>query len=432
MEGKADRPEIFETIKSVATSEVPSKELVVEAQTRPPPEPPKPPSEGQFLCPVCDTVVQENDKVCPGCGAEFSEGESTEYECPVCKAAVPADAATCPSCGVEFAYEGETAGSPAEAAPEPPREPQPLPAATATVAAAKPTPPPAREAPAAKASRAQIASRVSALRYTVRSAQVELPHGDIKLMARELPKLVNDVKPLLLSAKRIGLDIEEGKRLINEAVQAGKRRDIERAVKLIADARRSLDAAFVNFIGGRLETFVGEVEKAQRGAPSAVDGKLEGAVQRLETADYDGAWDEFQAASEAFRSQSREYSETRSILDGDARILGEVRDLGMNVSDVERLTKESLAALDRRDLMRAVKLAKESHDRLVHDVPSFVDDQMKRARDQLLELKVRGIDLSRPVGYLKEASARAKDRQWDEALRYLREFRKEVGKVGKA
>src|SRR5439155_1550648 len=66
----------------------------------------------QFLCPVCETLVSADATVCPGCGAEFSEGESTEYECPVCKASVPADADRCPSCGVRFAEDAQTAGAP--------------------------------------------------------------------------------------------------------------------------------------------------------------------------------------------------------------------------------------------------------------------------------------------------------------------------------
>src|SRR5207244_11226327 len=73
----------------------------------------------KFLYPVCETLVAADATVCPGCGAEFSEGAATEYECPVCKASVPADADQCPNCGVRFADDGSTAAAtpPAPAVP---------------------------------------------------------------------------------------------------------------------------------------------------------------------------------------------------------------------------------------------------------------------------------------------------------------------------
>jgi hypothetical protein len=239
------------------------------------------------------------------------------------------------------------------------------------------------------------------------------------------------VKPLLVTAKRIGLDIEAGKRLINEAVQAGKKRDIDRAVRLIAEARQSLDVSFLKFIGGRLEAFVAEVNRAQGGAASSVDAQLEEAFANLRTGNYDAAWDTLQTALQGFMSQAKEYHEARGMLDGDSKLLVEVRGLGMDVQEVERLSKESREALDRRDADGASHIAKQAHERLLKDVPVFVDGQMKKARDILLDIKVRGGDVSKPVGMLKEAKAHAEKDEWDESLRFLREFFKEVGRGGR-
>lgn len=261
---------------------------------------------------------------------------------------------------------------------------------------------------------------------------VELPQGDVKLMARELPKLVNDVKPLLLSAKRIGLDIEAGKRLINDAVQAGKRRDIERAVRLIAEARQSLDLAFVTFIGGRLAAFVSDVDRAQGRNASSVDAQLEECFAQLRAARYDAAWDALQTATQGFQSQAKEFNETRSLLDGDAALAAELRNLGMDVRDVERLQTQSRQALDHHDPKGALRQAQQAHDRLSTAVPAFVETQMKKGRDTLLDLKVRGGDVSKYAGILKEASAHVKSGEYGDALRFLREFYREVGRSGRA
>src|SRR5213080_256232 len=215
MEGKEDHREIFETLKNVARETPESADVDAAAKPRAVTEAAADLGE-QFLCPVCETLVSADATVCPGCGAEFSEGESTEYECPVCKASVPADADQCPNCGVRFADDSSTAAAP-QPAPAVPRSME-VPAAgrspaLTTVALAPPS---------AKPARSPLQGRLDALRETRKEAERRIPTGDRKLLYRELPKLVNEVKPLLVSAKRIGLEIDEGKRIINDAIQAGK------------------------------------------------------------------------------------------------------------------------------------------------------------------------------------------------------------------
>lgn len=65
----------------------------------------------QFECSECGTIVKENDKVCPNCGADLiDENEEYEFECSECGAAVKPDDAVCPKCGAvldESEEEGE-------------------------------------------------------------------------------------------------------------------------------------------------------------------------------------------------------------------------------------------------------------------------------------------------------------------------------------
>lgn len=415
MDGKSEQPEIFETLKTVAGSHASTKDLVAEAK---PMEAPSPPvheePEEQFLCPVCDTPVRPDEKVCPGCGAEFSEGEATEYECPMCKAAVPADADHCPSCGVQFASDEEAA----EPEPEAPAGRARAPAAAAA-AAARGTP--------------TMASRIDGLKDRIRTESHDLPFGDRKLIARELPRLVNEVKPLLVSAKAIGVGIEDGKRLINGAIEAGKRKEMEKAVKLISDARRSLELAFASFIGARLQSFASELDAAGSGdAGKLARPLLDDAFSRLSSRDYEGAWSTLGRAKVAFQSQAKEYTEGRKILEATERLAGEVRSLGMNSKEVDRLVLQSRAAAQQRDLPASLRYAKQAQERLLQAVPEFVQSEMREARDTLLDLKMRGGDVSKPVGILKEASGHVKSEEWSEAIRFLKEFHKEVSRPGNA
>ncbi len=383
------------------------------------------PSPAHFMCPVCETAVAEDATVCPGCGAQFAEGESTEFECPVCKAAVAGDAAQCPSCGVRFASEEGAAEGRVEAEEEA-IGPEP---AGATKPAASPLQAPSTLAPPASKPDPFFAvkDRLAAVRQAKKEVRRDLPLGDRKLMYRELPKLVNDVKGLLLSAKRIDLQIEGEKKLINDAIVAGKGHDVERAVKMISEAKRALDIAFADYIAIRVETFTQEVRAASpKDGGAGVEAQLQEAVDLLEAGNYDAAWDRLQAATKGFQAQAKEYHEARDALGENERLIAEMRSLTMDVRDVERIVRLGREAMERRDQAGAARFAKQARDHLDRDIPDFVQKEMKKARNTLLELKVRGGDLSKPIGILKVASVHVKKEEWSEAVRYLKEFHREM------
>ncbi|HEX9340943.1 MAG TPA: zinc ribbon domain-containing protein [Thermoplasmata archaeon] len=428
MEGKEDHREIFETLKNVARESPESGEVVTETKAVPGSEAGKDLGE-QFLCPVCETLVAADATACPGCGAEFTEGEATEYECPVCRASVPSDADRCPSCGVRFAETEAEAEQPqpqVEVARPPPLPVEPArPPPAAPVAAAGRAP--------ARPARIPLQNRLDKLRQAQRETDRKIPSGDRKLLYRELPKLVNEVKPLLVSAKRIGLEIDDGKRIINEAIQAGKGRDIERAVTLISEARMALDLAFVEFIGGRIDSFVQEIQvaKGDAGMQLAMP-KLQAAVGRLEAGDYDGAWDQYEGSRGTFRTDAKDYTDARTIIEEGDRLARDARTMGIEVREAERLLRQGREAMDRRDVAGASRLGRAARERLQRDVPAFVQEEMRKARNALLDLKMRGDDLGSPISILKEASALVKQESWGEALGYIRDFYKEIERRGKS
>lgn len=63
-------------------------------------------SEGEFICPNCQSVVGPEEEVCGSCGAEF---ERDIFECPECGTTIPGDAPKCPQCNADFSHteEGE-------------------------------------------------------------------------------------------------------------------------------------------------------------------------------------------------------------------------------------------------------------------------------------------------------------------------------------
>src|SRR2546430_16443615 len=100
--------------------------------------------------------------------------------------------------------------------------------------------------------------------------------------------------------------------------------------------------------------------------------------------------------------------------------------MGMEVQGSERMLRQARDSLERRDVATATRVGKQAYDRLARGVPEFVQEEMRKARSQLLDLKLKGNDLAKPIVILKWDSASVKQEKWAEALRQLRAFHQEI------
>lgn len=345
-----------------------------------------------FECPACGAEVDAAAAKCPSCGAVFMEG--TEVGCPSCGATVPADATSCPECGTVFTA---------------PKAPEPL----------KKVGPDLR--PALEAARA------------ARAHAAETPEvHDRKALYKELPKLVGEVKPMLLVGRELGIDMVDGKKLINDAIAFGKSRDIEKAVSLVREAKRSLHAAFTDAVVRLLEGPTATLANGEAGAAEAdISAGLTEAIQLLRDGDYREAHQTAKAVGARSSggapvppgaAASQAISATESAL-RDAEVLG------VAPRDAASLLGEARSALSSGRSGEAARAATRARDALLRSLPPILAAQMKSARDQLLNIRAKGGDLTRPIGLLKQASIHQKRQEYESALRYLRLFHDEIGRL---
>ena len=402
-EGKEVKGDIFETIKSVAKNGTVEEDILAEPGTAAA-EPVK------FECPVCGTTVDGDARACPSCGAEFAEEVAEKFGCPACGADVDAAATMCPSCGVTFA---------AEAVPSGPR-PQP--------SAVEPTVAPT--AGVEPLSPGELRARLQRARAARTGTPAPVAAADRKSLYKELPRLVNDVKPMLLGARKVGVDIEEPKRLINEAIAAGKGREIDRAVALVSQSKAALERSFTEQIVSRAEGVLADIEKAgTRGPAAAAVGILLGdSIARLDQGDFLSASERVDAARDEFEKLAGGYHKAKETLRSAEALAEDGRTFNLDVREAEKCIRLGREALGRREYDSAVKLANRARGAVMKILPDFLNDEMKRARDKLLDMKVRGGDLTRPIGILKQASIHLKREEYGDAMRYVRMFRRETEK----
>ncbi|MEK6851300.1 MAG: zinc ribbon domain-containing protein, partial [Candidatus Thermoplasmatota archaeon] len=407
-----DRPDIFEDIKTIATNGSASGDDILAEE----------PSGVEFECPNCGARVAANAKVCPGCGAEFAEEAVEQFECPLCNSVVDVNATTCPNCGVAFAEEEPEAPTPAPAA---------RPAAPATVddLDLELEAPVARRPPAAKPGGPSPMERLWAL---VESRRVPPPEKamDKATLYKELPRLVSEVKPLLLTAKKVGVEIGGEKDLITQAISYGKQRDVESAVTLIRKARFQLENAFTSQLAKQVEALLVEGERARMAGSDtgAILAMCAAAIDALDRRDYGTAGEKVKSAREEFEARSGGFAKARQELHAVRELVGDARKLGLSLRDVDGYVSRADAAMNSKNYEQAAGYAVQARQSLLKGLPDLLQKQMKKARNELLDMKVKGGDLTKPVGLLKQASIHMKREEYADAVRFVRMFQDEIGR----
>lgn len=130
-----------------------------------------------------------------------------------------------------------------------------------------------------------------------RAAGIFVP--DERQTEQALLRMLSEVKPILTTARRAGLNIPEVRRLLMEATQGGTR-DLASRVRLVEQVKRTLESALLDRIAEDLQGVLADVERAKAmGAPvphaewTAAEG-----VTLLDEGNYAAAFDRAAKARE--------------------------------------------------------------------------------------------------------------------------------------
>ena len=155
---------------------------------------------------------------------------------------------------------------------------------------------PEGEAPAA----GTLAERLSGMR--ARSSAVLVSDG--RETAGVLLRLVNDMKPLLAAAKKVGLDLPELRRLVAEAA-AGHDQDLSQRVRVVEQVKGTMEAALVERIAESLQGVLVDIERMKSATHQvhAAEMIAAEAVALLDTGNYAAAVDRAERARDTLAKQ---------------------------------------------------------------------------------------------------------------------------------
>src|SRR2546425_1033741 len=133
-----------------------------------------------------------------------------------------------------------------------------------------------------------LAERLSGMR--ARSSAVLVSEG--RETAGVLLRLVNDMKPLLAAARKVGLDLPELRRLVAEAA-AGHEGDLSQRVRLVEQVKGTLEAALIERIAESVQRVLLDIERIKSTTQQvhAAEMTAAGAVALLDTGNYAAAVD---------------------------------------------------------------------------------------------------------------------------------------------
>ncbi|MFH0816992.1 MAG: zinc ribbon domain-containing protein [Methanobacteriota archaeon] len=410
-----------------------------------------------YQCPLCNALMDANTTVCPGCGASF-EAVEEDPASPAPAEPPKTDAPKAPQVQPPVHAPAKTEPEPNPRAthsvdaaiPKPPKAAEPKPAAPAPVeqvpmsfvdrmkqlraqkegvapsAAQKPLQPTAQKTPT------QVQpQKIQPMPAVPRPIQAQVAQPGAPRPAaggdamRQLPALVSKIKDDFSLAKRLDVDVTKAKDLINRAVTAGRERNLKLAVDLVSQGEGEVERSFTGFITKEVVTLEKQAKDVQA---SGIDvSGISAHIAKARTASGERKWAEAVTALDLARgtltSIASEYFGAQKGLSSIKTVIEDAAALRIDLGEGRTLYEDCLKATVRKDWDTAKMLSEQCSEHFNKILPAYIANEMRKAKTKLLEVKMMNVNITKPVGHLKDANNQIKDGDYGTALHSIRLFR---------
>jgi hypothetical protein len=346
-----------------------------------------------FECPLCNTLVSEDANKCPGCGAIFAESEE---EAPV---EGGAETATQEPATIEAQPEMQ------EAIPSEPRQVE---MKGEEIAAAQPP-----------------STAVS----------------DEKALRKELTQCVGEVKPLLAGARQFGINVLKGRKLIDKAIAAGKKRDFQVAIDLVRESQSAIENNFKQHIDDTVSGILTKLKAIEK-AGGDTSG-LDDMVKQVKALSTDGKIIEgARLAKSTSERTEQSILRLKSTLkekhsgDDEKDVNGKVADLvdliksgeevKVNVKGAITLLTQARMAIKKAEYSQAEEYLIQAKEDFLKELPKQITDIISNSKPMLYKAKMQGVDIRPSIKLLKEASTALKLNNYLDALDAIKRYRAEM------
>ncbi|UCE91981.1 MAG: zinc ribbon domain-containing protein [Methanobacteriota archaeon] len=462
--------------------QAPVSEPVEEAPQEPAGEAREEPVEAgeHFECPQCGTKVPATANTCTGCGAIFAEEAAEVFQCPACDTLVSIDAKTCHGCGAIFvdsdeAPKAEPKPSAAEAGPEPRVEREPeaeiepqvatVPEETA-VAGLHAEAAPEEEVPDKKglfsglfgkrkrkgkepepesvlegrepstmrpSERAEVEQPVQTFAGAKREPPAAAPRGSTKEKSKgkELARLTAEIQPLMHLAISRGVEVSESRKLVDAGAVSVRARQLDSALGSVAEARRLLTLRLQEDIEQLKSDLNQEVKVAKElgGDVSRTKVYLEELRKADASSDFEAVYIYADKVKNELMPITGRYNESKEKISALKGLLADSELVSANTSDTRLMLTEAVKSFEANEFDKVDATIKEATKKLHQEIDPRMEDEIRRARNQLVELKAKGMNITPMITVLKSARTLMLSKDYAQALKELREFKEHIRKA---
>lgn len=419
-------------------------------------------AEEYFECPECGARVQASASSCPKCGVLFAEEGAEMFQCPACNTLVSVDAKSCPGCGAIFVEPEaeEVLVAPPKKDLEPPiakvTEPLAPPKPIKELEAEGPAPPEPEEEKkglfgrfkrkkeeeeatpkkaAAPAPTPSISTPVSkpapapqAIPYAV---EPSVQPVEARSKGKDLKMKLAEMKPLLAIAMENEIDAGESMQLIDEAAIAGRERQVDKALDLVQKANAILLSKVDTHLTATINQLKSEMKVAQElgGDVSRCQTYIKEIERAKSSSDMEASYVYADKVRKELQPITGRYNDSKKKIASLKALISDADLFIVDTREARSQLVEATNAFDSRDFDRVDVVVRTARERLYKSIPGRMSDEMKKAKDQLLEAKMKNINISPLITILKSATTMMKNGDYAQALKEMREFREMMKKA---
>lgn len=372
--------------------------------------------------PIVDEKIEEVVEEAAAIEAPEAAPEPVMFECPLCNTLVSEDASTCPGCGAIFAESEEAAAG----------EPQEEVAAEPVVAAP--------EIVAEEPKKRFKFGKKKKEEAKAEPAPAVAPQEEEKVLRKELTKCVSEVKPLLAGARQFGINVLEGRKLIDKAIAAGKQRDFANAINLVKESQRAILSNFTTHVEDSISGTKSKIEALKKAGGDT--GDLENMLTKVQ-----GLLDGKKPIEAAKMAKAISVRTEESIMkyksvlkekksDEEKDVTEKVRNLvdliksgeevKVNVKGTKDLLTQARVSIKKNEWNQAETYLNQAKEDFLKELPKQITDIISNSKPMLYKAKMQGVDIRPSIKLLKEASTALKLNNYVDALDAIKRYRTEM------
>ncbi len=236
-----------------------------------------------------------------------------------------------------------------------------------------------------------------------------------KKIQQKIPKM----KSLLKTAKKLDIDTEEGRELINKAVEHTKENDYEKGVETLNECRDLFREKIDEIIDDKIDEF----RSLDKEGIDLSDLQLEELNRYEQNRDYERAVELIEETEKKIDLEKEPKDELEQEISRLKNIIDQAEHLDFEIDRAEQLLQEAENEKSRENWSAGREKVNECENDLEKELIDFLKGEIQNAKRELKEAKERGKDVSEPIDLLKKANELQKENDLEGSFRSVKKYK---------